>query len=74
MEHANIPQVKAEDAKPSTPVLYEMSPNADSEQIVDIKVTGLPSDKTPKILKPSDDLTEVIIFNYHSGMLELASN
>ena len=36
-----------------TPVIIEVSPNAQDEEIVEITVTGLPTDETPEILTPS---------------------
>ena len=61
MEHVYVPNVPATPVAPytivdsETPVLIEVSPSAQDEEIVDVTVTGMPSDDTPKILKPSTD-------------------
>ena len=61
MEHVEItpvtPQVSTIGDKLSAPKLFEVSPNAELEQIVEITVTD---DDKPKILYPStDDVTKV---------------
>ena len=62
MEHVEItpvtPQVSTVGDKLSAPKLFEVSPNAESEQIVEITVTD--NQDKPKILYPStEDITEV---------------
>ena len=59
INHYDLEPVKAVDAKPESDVLFEVSPNAAKEQIVDITVSGLPESSLPDILVPSDDLKEV---------------
>ena len=52
----------AENANANTPVLFEVLPNSNYTDIVDIlssdSSTGLPSEEQPTILKPSMDLRE----------------
>lgn len=65
MEHVEVtpvtPQVSTVVDKLSAPKLFEVSPNAEEEQIVEITVTENNGDK-PKILTPStDDVTQVCI-------------
>ena len=63
MEHVEVPGVTATPGyTPSdepTPKLFEVSPDAYTEQIVEISVTG--TEETPKILTPStpDDIATV---------------
>ena len=54
-----MPQVKADNAQPDTPTLYEVSPNSAQEQIIDVKVTNVEEGKTPFVLTPTDELTTV---------------
>ena len=65
MEHVEVtpvtPQVSTIGDKLSAPKLFEVSPNAEFEQIVEITVTDNQEEK-PKILTPStDDLTQVCL-------------
>ena len=43
----------------NTPKLYEVSPNSGLEQIIEITITDVPSDKTSSVLVPSEELTVV---------------
>ena len=64
MEHVEMPNVKATPTPESsvdettTPVIVEVSPDAQDEEIVEITTTGMSDDELPKILTPSaDDIT-----------------
>ena len=65
MEHVEVtpvtPQVSTVGDKLSAPKLFEVSPNAEVEQIVEITVTDNQEEK-PKILYPSTtDVNEVCL-------------
>ena len=65
MEHVEVtpvtPQVSTVGDKLSAPKLFEASPNAEVEQIVEITVTNNQEEK-PKMLTPStDDVTQVCL-------------
>ena len=64
MTHVSMPVVKATPSSESpvdettTPVIVEVSPDAQDEEIVEITTTGMPEDELPKILTPStEDIT-----------------
>ena len=59
MEHAEVPAVSSEDGKPETDKLFEVSPNAEKETIVEVDVTGLEPSEKPSLLVPSTDLQTV---------------
>lgn len=66
MAHVEVTGITVKDGstpsdKPA-PKLFEVSPDAYNEQIVEIEVTGTPSDETPKILTPStpDEISETV--------------
>ena len=57
MEHVEVTGITVISGYTSSdkpaPKLFEVSPDAYNEQIVEIEVTGTPTDETPKILTPS---------------------
>ena len=58
-----VPSVKAVEAGEETPVLVEVSPNAQVEDIVEVTVEGkvVKDDEIPQILVPAtDDLEKVL--------------
>ena len=59
MEHVEVTGVVAKDADATTPIVFEITPDADQEQVVEIEVTGLEEDEKPTILKPTEDLADV---------------
>ena len=69
MEHVEAPAVTATNAVTTgatpTPTLFEVSPNAYDEQIVEITVTNLPENETPKILTPNTELDTVTVSAFH---------
>ena len=76
MEHVYVPNVPATPVAPytivdsETPVLIEVSPSAQDEEIVDITVTGMPTGETPEILKPStDNLAQVKIYCSYARLI-----
>ena len=57
MEHVYVPSVPAKPTtynpvSPDTPVLVEVSPSAEKEEVVDIKTQG---DNEPKVLTPAPE-------------------
>ena len=54
-----VTPVTAITADNETPQLFELTPNVDDSNIVDVEVTELPEGQTPSILTPSDDLETV---------------
>ena len=79
MEHVYVPNVPATPVAPytivdsETPVLIDVSPSAQNEEIVDVTVTGMPVDETPMILKPSTDNLAKVIYMHDIMELPLRS-
>ena len=57
MEHADVSPVTSINADDNTPILFEVSPNANQETIVEIDVTN--TAEKPSILYPSGELDSV---------------
>ena len=70
MEHVEVTGITVtpgyEPSDEPAPKLFEVSPDAYNEQIVEIEVTETPTDETPKILTPStpDEISTTVSLSY----------